>query len=414
MQAAILAGDAATGVSIMKMDAGMDTGPVYTMRKTEIGEEDDSASLGARLAQIGAEALVETLYFLEGEGREAIPQDSSLATYCPKITREDARVDWTRPAAELVRRSRAFAPWPGLFTLRRNARLKLSNLSHVDGGRGCAREQEDLPRARSSKPGPASSSRAARARWRSQRCRPRDAGRLPRADFVRGERVAPGETWGDDRPRSAREIALGILLRVDKGAHAAPLLDARGRELDGRDRDFLRALVKKTLRGAIRLDHVLERHLSQPAASLDPPVLAALRLGAAQLLLMDRVPAHAAVGETVAALRAFAPKAAGLVNAVLRRVAAQEKRPGPVHASPRRGPGRRLALETSHPGWLVRAGSRRSASRPRAPPSRRTTSTRRRTFSRIRAPGRPTKSSRRSPRTASRRRAPRGLLSRSR
>ena len=68
-----------------------------------------------------------------------------------------------------------------------------------------------------------------------------------------------------------------------------------------RDRDFLRALVKKTLRGAIRLDHVLQRHLRQPAASLDPPVLAALRLGAAQLLLMDRVPAHAAVGETVAA-----------------------------------------------------------------------------------------------------------------
>ena len=91
-------------------------------------------------------------------------------------------------------------------------------------------------------------------------------------------------------PRSAREIALGILVRVEKGAHAAPLLDARGRDLDPRDRDFLRALVKKTLRGAIRLDHVLARHLRQPAASLEPAVRAALRLGAAQLLLMDRVP----------------------------------------------------------------------------------------------------------------------------
>ncbi len=155
-------------------------------------------------------------------------------------------------------------------------------------------------------------------------------------------------------PRSARELALGVLLRVDKGAHAAPLLDARGRELDTRDRDFLRALVKKTLRGAIRLDHVVQRHLKQPAASLDSPVLAALRLGAAQLLLMDRVPAHAAVGETVAAVRVFAPKAAGLVNAVLRRVAEREARPGAVRLPPGADPLTRLALETSHPEWLVR------------------------------------------------------------
>ncbi len=155
-------------------------------------------------------------------------------------------------------------------------------------------------------------------------------------------------------PRTAREIALGILLRVDAGAHAAPLLDARGRELDARDRDFLRALVKKTLRGAIRLDHVLGRHLRQPIASLDPPVLAALRLGAAQLLLMDRVPAHAAVGETVAAIRAFAPKAAGLVNAILRRVAEGEARPGGVRLPEGADPVVRLALETSHPEWLVR------------------------------------------------------------
>jgi 16S rRNA (cytosine967-C5)-methyltransferase len=155
-------------------------------------------------------------------------------------------------------------------------------------------------------------------------------------------------------PRSVREIALGILLRVHAGAHAAPLLDARGRELDARDRDFLRALVKRTLRGAIRLDHVLQRHLRQPAASLDPPVLAALRLGAAQLLLLDRVPAHAAVGESVAAIRAFEPKAAGLVNAVLRRIANREGRPGDVRLPPGADPLARLALETSHPEWLVR------------------------------------------------------------
>ena len=67
VQAAILAGDAVTGVSIMKMDAGMDTGPVYATRETRIGEEETAEELGARLAQMGADALVETLYFLEGE-----------------------------------------------------------------------------------------------------------------------------------------------------------------------------------------------------------------------------------------------------------------------------------------------------------------------------------------------------------
>jgi 16S rRNA (cytosine967-C5)-methyltransferase len=156
----------------------------------------------------------------------------------------------------------------------------------------------------------------------------------------------------DSRP--VRERALGVLVRVARdGAHAAPLLDARGRDLPPRDRDFLRALVKKTLRGALRLDHVLSRHLRQAPESLDPAVLAALRLGAAQLLLMDRVPPHAAVGETVAAVRSFAPKAAGLVNAVLRRVAEKEARPGAVVLPGDPDPVRRLALETSHPEWLV-------------------------------------------------------------
>ncbi len=155
-------------------------------------------------------------------------------------------------------------------------------------------------------------------------------------------------------PRSVRELALGVLVRVARDrAHAAPLVDARGRNLPPRDRDLLRALVKKTLRGALRLDHVLSRHLRQAPESLDPPVLAALRLGAAQLLLMDRIPAHAAVGETVAAAQRFAPKAAGLVNAVLRQVAEKEARPGAVVLPAGADPVLRLALETSHPEWLV-------------------------------------------------------------
>jgi len=197
VQASILAGDEKTGVSIMKMEAGMDTGPVYTMTETEIGEEEDSASLGARLATMGAQALIETLLFLEGElARTPAPQDDALAAYCPKITREDARVDWTRPAAEIVRRSRAFTPWPGLFTTRRNTRVKLSGL-HVAAYGPWAREGAERP-----SPGTVLEAGArvvvacgeGAVAVATLQAEGRKA--LAAADFVRGERVASGETWG--------------------------------------------------------------------------------------------------------------------------------------------------------------------------------------------------------------------------
>ncbi len=193
VQASILAGDEKTGVSIMKMEAGMDTGPVYTTRETEIGEEEDSASLGARLAAMGADALVETLNSLEGEeGRTPVPvpQDEARATYCPKIAREDARVDWTRPAAELVRRARAFTPWPGLFTTRRKTRVKLAGLS-LEAGRPGARTG-DVLEAGSRVVVACGEGAVAVATLQAE-------GRkaLSAADFVRGERVAAGETWGE-------------------------------------------------------------------------------------------------------------------------------------------------------------------------------------------------------------------------
>lgn len=154
--------------------------------------------------------------------------------------------------------------------------------------------------------------------------------------------------------RPVREAALGILIRVDRdAAHAAPLLDRRVEDVPPKDRDLLRVLVKSTLRHAIRLDHVLTRNAARPLSELDVEVRAALRLGAAQLLVLDRVPPHAAVSETVAALKTIAPRGSGFVNAVLRRVASGEPRPGRV-ALPRDDAAERLAVETAHPTWLVR------------------------------------------------------------
>lgn len=154
---------------------------------------------------------------------------------------------------------------------------------------------------------------------------------------------------------TARSAALEVLVRVETAAsHAAPLIESRGRALAPRDRNLLRALVKMVLRNRSRLDHVLSRYLSRPMDGLDPAVRAALRSGAAQLLLMDRIPAHAAVASTVEAARNLSPRAAGLVNAVLRRVASSEKPPGEVRYPAKADAAARLALDTSHPEWIVR------------------------------------------------------------
>ncbi len=153
---------------------------------------------------------------------------------------------------------------------------------------------------------------------------------------------------------SVRALAVEVLVRVERDrAFAAPLLAAKETGLAPRDRPLLRTIVRTVLRNRSLLDHVLSRSLSRPLDGLDPDVRAALRAGAAQLLLLDRIPAHAAVGETVEVVRVRSPRASGLVNAVLRRVASGERPPRVV--LPRgTDPLARLAVETSHPEWLVR------------------------------------------------------------
>lgn len=109
---AIEAGDDETGVSIMQMDAGLDTGPVLAKRSTPIMSGDTAGTLHDRLAALGAELLVETLKRMETGTAPAEPQDEGLATYAAKVTPDDARLDWHRPAFELERRVRAMNPWP--------------------------------------------------------------------------------------------------------------------------------------------------------------------------------------------------------------------------------------------------------------------------------------------------------------
>jgi len=116
IQWAIANGDTETGVTIMKMDAGLDTGPIVSQRRTFIRPEDDSATLHDRLAQLGAELLVQTVPDYVAGKIQPRPQPASGASHAAKIKKEDGRIDWSQPAQTIWNRLRAFTPWPGAFT----------------------------------------------------------------------------------------------------------------------------------------------------------------------------------------------------------------------------------------------------------------------------------------------------------
>jgi methionyl-tRNA formyltransferase len=116
IQWAIATGEIETGVTIMKMDVGLDTGPIVSQRRTPIRSEDDSAVLHDRLAQLGAELLVRTIPDYVAGKIQPVPQPARGASHAAKIKKEDGRIDWNQPARTIGNRLRAFTPWPGAFT----------------------------------------------------------------------------------------------------------------------------------------------------------------------------------------------------------------------------------------------------------------------------------------------------------
>jgi len=113
IQRALLAGDAETGITIMQMEAGLDTGPILAQRAVPIGATDTAATLHDTLAALGAEMIVAALRDLSDGTLAARPQPDEGATYAGKLSRAEARLDWRHPAMDLERQVRAFAPWPG-------------------------------------------------------------------------------------------------------------------------------------------------------------------------------------------------------------------------------------------------------------------------------------------------------------
>lgn len=125
IQRTVFAGDTITGVSIMQMDPGLDTGPILLQRQYVLDPEETSQTLHDKMARLGADALIETLDLLAQGQLEAKPQDHSLATYAHKISKEEALIDWMRPAEELAHEIRAFNPWPVAHTSWKGQNLRI-------------------------------------------------------------------------------------------------------------------------------------------------------------------------------------------------------------------------------------------------------------------------------------------------
>jgi methionyl-tRNA formyltransferase len=132
IQAAIAGADQETGMTVMYMDEGLDTGDILLQRKLDILSRDTGASLHERLAQIAPEALLESLRLLTATSAPRIPQANAHATYAPKLKRDDGRIDWSEPAEVIERKIRAFNPWPGAFMTIDGRNLKIFSASVVD------------------------------------------------------------------------------------------------------------------------------------------------------------------------------------------------------------------------------------------------------------------------------------------
>jgi methionyl-tRNA formyltransferase len=134
IQAAILAGDAVSGATIMRMDAGVDTGPILAQREVAFLPEDTAGTASPRLAEAGADLLAETLPFYLAGSLKPVPQDETLATYAPMLKKEDGLLDFHQTAQSLANRVRAFNPWPGAYTTWQDQPLKIYRAHPVADG----------------------------------------------------------------------------------------------------------------------------------------------------------------------------------------------------------------------------------------------------------------------------------------
>jgi methionyl-tRNA formyltransferase len=198
---AILRGEAVTGVTVYRMDEAVDAGPILGQRAVAIRPDDTGGSLGQRLAEHGVELVCSVLRGLQAGGLKAWPQDPELASYAPRLGRDDGRLDWRLPATQIARQVRALQPWPGTFSYWRGLRVKILEVAVVD--ETLRRVPPGTLLSRGGKQPPVVAALPGAVALRRVQCenaRPQDGiafccgRRVTRGDRLRGHPVQPGET----------------------------------------------------------------------------------------------------------------------------------------------------------------------------------------------------------------------------
>ena len=196
VQRAILEGDETTGVTIMSMDEGMDTGPILAAEETPIGPDEDAGPLGQRLSELGALLLVETLRDLDAGSIEPRSQEHASATYAPKLRPEERAIDWTSSADAIVRKVRAFAPDPGAVTTFRDASLKILRAGAFAVGGWFPTSVPEPARIGVHMDGSVSVDAAEPTKVSLLEVAPSGRKRMTGSEWARGARIQPGERFG--------------------------------------------------------------------------------------------------------------------------------------------------------------------------------------------------------------------------
>jgi methionyl-tRNA formyltransferase len=192
VQWAIARGETVTGVTTMRIDAGLDTGDILLQREIPIASEDTAETLAPRMAALGAGLMVETLRGLEADTIRPRPQDHAGATLAPILTKEDGRIDFHRDAREIWNRLRGFQPWPGAYTSFRGKSLHVWGAQPVEGTPAEGKIVVEGGRLIAGC-GDKTALQLLEVQLEGRK-------RMPAADFIHGYRPQPGEEFGVPRP----------------------------------------------------------------------------------------------------------------------------------------------------------------------------------------------------------------------
>jgi methionyl-tRNA formyltransferase len=199
---AIAQGETRTGLTTMRIDAGMDTGEMLLRWEVEIGARETTPELAARMAEVGAPLMLETLRGIAGGTLVAQPQNHAEASYAPLLKKEDGRIDWSRPAQEIYNRMRAFTPWPGAYTTLRGRAFHIAaepvsnEIAETRSGDSSALEPGAPGTLRVTPAGLLVSCGGA-TRLRVLSVKPEGGKNIDAAEFAHGARLTEGERFGD-------------------------------------------------------------------------------------------------------------------------------------------------------------------------------------------------------------------------